>query len=57
MSDGLMDVVIMEPFDVIEASQVSFDMFNKTLNKNSKIKSFPVQEAPHHPQQTGCHPL
>ena len=40
MSDGLMDVVIMEPFDVIEAPQVSFDMFNKTLNKNSKIKSF-----------------
>lgn len=40
MSDGLMDVVIMEPFDVIEASQVSFDMFNKTLDKNSKIKSF-----------------
>ncbi len=39
MSDGLMDVVIMEPFDVIEASQVSFDMFNKTLDKNSKIKS------------------
>ena len=37
---GLMDVVIMEPFDVLEASQVSFDMFNKTLDKNSKIKSF-----------------
>ena len=40
MSYGLIDVVIMEPFDVIEAPQVSFDMFNKTLDKNSKIKSF-----------------
>ena len=40
MSDGGMDVVVMEPCDVIEASQVSFDMFNKTLDKNSKIKSF-----------------
>ena len=40
MSDGLMDVVIMEPFDVIEALQISIDMFNKTLDKNSKIKSF-----------------
>ncbi len=40
MSDGLMDVVIMEPFDVLEAPQVSFDMFNKTLDMNSKIKSF-----------------
>lgn len=40
MSDGLMDIIIMEPFDVLEAPQVSFDMFNKTLDKNSKIKSF-----------------
>lgn len=40
MSDGLIDVIIMEPFDVIEAPQVSFDMFNKTLDKNSKIKTF-----------------
>lgn len=40
MSDGLMDVIIMEPLDVIEAPQVSFDMFNKTLDKNSKIKTF-----------------
>lgn len=40
MSDGLMDVIIMEPFDVLEAPQVSFDMFNKTLDKSSKIKTF-----------------
>ena len=40
MSDGLMDVIIMEPFDVIEAPQISIDMFNKTLDKNSKIKTF-----------------
>ena len=40
MSDGLLDVVIMEPFDVIDATQVSIDMMNKTLDKNSKIKTF-----------------
>ncbi len=40
MSDGLLDVVIMEPFDVFEAPQVSIDMFNKTLDRNSKIKTF-----------------
>lgn len=40
MSDGYMDVIIMEPFDLIEASQISIDMFNKTLDKNSKIKTF-----------------
>ena len=26
MSDGLLDVIIMEPFDIIEAAQVSIDM-------------------------------
>lgn len=40
MSDGLLDVIIMEPFDVLEAPQISIDMFNKTLDKNSKIKTF-----------------
>jgi diacylglycerol kinase family enzyme len=40
MSDGLLDVIIMEPFDMLEAPQVGIDMFNKTLNKNSKIKTF-----------------
>ena len=40
MSDGLMDVIVMEPFDLLEAPQISIEMFNKTLNKNSKIKTF-----------------
>jgi YegS/Rv2252/BmrU family lipid kinase len=40
MSDGFLDVIIMEPFDVIEAPQISIDMLNKTLNKHSKIKTF-----------------
>ncbi len=40
MSDGLMDVIIMEPFDMLEAPQISIDMFNKTLNKNAKIKTY-----------------
>ena len=37
MSDGLLDVIIMEPFDLLDAPQISLDMFNKTLDKNSKI--------------------
>ncbi len=40
MSDGLMDIVIMEPFDLLDAPQIAIDMFSKTLDKNSKIKSF-----------------
>ena len=40
MSDGMLDVVIMEPFDLIEAPQIAIDMFSKTLNKSSRIRSF-----------------
>ena len=40
MSDGLMDVIIMEPFNAFEAPQISIDMFNKTLDRSSKIKTF-----------------
>lgn len=40
MSDGLMDVVIMEPFDLLEAPQIAIDMFGKTLDKSSRIKTF-----------------
>ncbi len=40
MHDGLMDVVIMEPFDILEAPQIAIDMFGKTLDKSSRIKTF-----------------
>ncbi len=40
MSDGKLDVIIMDPFDLLDAPQISIDMFNKTLNKNTKIKTF-----------------
>lgn len=53
MSDGLMDVIIMEPIDLIEAPQISIDMFNKTLDKNSRIKTFKCQKLHIHRSQPG----
>ena len=53
MRDGLMDVIIMEPFDVLEAAQVSIDMFNKTIDKNSKIKTFRSKHIHIHRSQPG----
>ena len=53
MSDGLLDVIIMEPFDVIEAPQISIDMFNKTLDKNSKIKTFKAKRIHIHRREAG----
>lgn len=53
MSDGLMDVIIMEPFDVLEAPQIAIDMFSKTLNKSSKIKTFRTKKLRIHRSQPG----
>ena len=40
MSDGLMDVTIMEPFNMLEAPQIALQLFNKTITQNSRIKTF-----------------
>ena len=40
MSDGLLDVTIMEPFTMLEAPQIAFQLFNRTLLQNSRIKTF-----------------
>ena len=53
MSDGLLDVIIMEPFDMIDAPQISIDMFNKTLDKNSKIKTFKCRHLHIHRKKAG----
>lgn len=53
MSDGLLDVVVMEPFDVLEAPQLSIDMFNKTLDKNPNIKTFKTERIHVHREKAG----
>ncbi len=53
MSDGLLDVIIMEPFDMLDAPQISIDMFNKTLDKNSKIKTFRTKHIQVHREKEG----
>ena len=40
MKDGMMDVIVMEPFSVMDAPQIAADLFMKTLSNNSKIKTF-----------------
>jgi len=53
MSDGLLDVIIMEPFDVLEAPQVAIEMMNKTLDKNQKIKTFRTKHIQIHREKEG----
>lgn len=54
MTDGLMDVIIMEPFKAFDAPQISIDMFNGTLDKNSKIKTFKAKRIHIHRSQPGA---
>lgn len=53
MSDGVMDVVIMEPFNVLDAPSIGIDMFNKTLDRNSKIKTFRTSKLNIHREEPG----
>lgn len=53
MTDGLMDVIIMEPFTAFDAPQISIDMFNRTLDKNSKIKTFRASRVHIHRDEPG----
>ena len=43
--DGLMDVTIIEPFLAIEAPQMAIQLFNGTIEQNSRIKTFQCQKA------------
>lgn len=40
LEDGLMNVTILEPFTVLDVPSLAFQLFNKTLDQNSRIKTF-----------------
>ena len=54
MKDGMMDVIIMEPFDVIEAPKIAADLFAKTLSSNSRIKTFQAHHIHIHRSSPGA---
>ncbi|MCF0198102.1 MAG: diacylglycerol kinase family lipid kinase [Bacteroidaceae bacterium] len=54
MSDGLLNVTIMEPFNVLQAPQIAMQLFNKSLENNSHIKSFVCKKVHIHRQAEGA---
>ena len=40
LNDGLLDITILEPFTVLEVPSLAFQLFNKTIDQNSRIKTF-----------------
>ena len=53
MSDGLLDVTIIEPLGVLEAPQLVMQMLNKTLDTNSHVQTFRCQSLHVHRAQSG----
>ena len=44
LNDGLLDVTILEPFTVLDVPSLTFQLFNRTINQNSRIKTFRCKE-------------
>lgn len=40
LTDGLLDVTILEPFTILDVPSLAFQLFNKTIDQNSRIKTF-----------------
>lgn len=40
MRDGLMDVIVLQPFSMLEAPLVAMQLFQRTLTRNSHVKTF-----------------
>ena len=53
LTDGLMDVTIMEPFTVLDVPSLSFQLFNKTLDQNSRIKTMRTKKIKIHRTKEG----
>ena len=49
-----MDVIIMEPFDTLDAPQMAADLFMKTIANNSKIKTFRTKKLHIHRKSPGA---
>lgn len=54
MQDGLLDVIIMEPFNVVKAPTVAIDLFAKTLDHNQCIKTFQTRKLHIHREKSGA---
>ena len=53
LTDGLMDVTILEPFTVLDVPSLSFQLFNKTIDQNSRIKTMRAKKIKIHRNKSG----
>ncbi|NDV64464.1 diacylglycerol kinase family protein [Bacteroides sp. 224] len=53
ITDGLLDVTILEPFTVLDIPSLSFQLFNRTIDHNSRIKTFRCKKLHIHRSKKG----
>ena len=53
LTDGLMDVTIMEPFTVLDVPSLSFQLFTKTIDQNSRVKTMRAKKIKIHRAHDG----
>lgn len=53
LNDGLLDVTILEPFTMLDVPSLSYQLFNKTIDQNSRIKTFRCPSVRIHRVQEG----
>lgn len=53
LNDGWLDVTILEPFTVMDAPTLAFQLFNRTIDQNSRIKTFRCKWVRIHRAQEG----
>ena len=53
LTNGLMDVTIMEPFTVLDVPSLSFQLFNKTIDQNSRVKTMRAKKIKIHRAHDG----
>ena len=53
LTDGLMDVTIMEPVTVLDVPSLSFQLFNKTIDQNSRVKTMRAKKIKIHRAHDG----
>jgi YegS/Rv2252/BmrU family lipid kinase len=53
LTDGLMDITILEPFTVLDVPSLAFQLFNRTINRNSCIKTLRAKKIKIHRQHGG----
>jgi len=53
LTDGLLDVTVLQPFTPLDVPELSFQLFNKTIDQNSHIKTFRCESLHIHRDNVG----